>query len=169
MKTKSLITEQLICDFVFAYAIFFSDAAAQLFTIILLFRYSALTFAFLQLEYNIQWYRSLLETSIDNVNLQNINIKNCVGTVLALNGYRKYYYIYSAKRARQFIRERNNVSEALGLDDVDEISDNEADDTMRDFFFLSELLDGLAIWMDKIFDGSMKRVRIDKWPEMKGV
>ena len=107
--------------------------------------------------------------SIDDVKLENINIKNCVGTVLAINGYRKYFYIYSAKRARQFIRQRNHVSEALGLDDVDENSDHETDETIRDFFFLSELLDGLGIWMDKIFDGSMKRVRIDKWPEMKGV
>lgn len=129
-------------------------------------RYSALTFAFLQLEYNIGWFRTLLEESIEEVNLDNINIKNCIGTVLALNGYRKYYYIYSAKRARQFIRQRNNVSEALGLHDLDEKSDEE--DDIKDYFFLDELLDGLTLWMDKIFDGSVKKIRITKWPEMTG-
>ncbi|XP_060584004.1 dnaJ homolog subfamily C member 16-like [Ruditapes philippinarum] len=129
-------------------------------------RYSALTFAFLQLEYNINWYRTLLEESIDDVKLDQINIKNCIGTVLALNGYRKYYYIYSAKKARQFIRHRNNVSEALGLHDLDEKSDEE--DDIKDYFFLDEVLDGLTIWLDKIFDGSIKRIRITNWPEMTG-
>ena len=107
--------------------------------------------------------------SIDDVKLENINIKNCVGTVLALNGYRKYYYIYSVKRARQFIRQRNNVSEALGLDDIEESSDVEVDETVKDFYFLDELLDGLSIWLDKIFDGSIAKVRLDKWPDMTGV
>lgn len=129
-------------------------------------RYSALTFAFLQLEYNINWFRTLLEESVEDVNLDTINIKNCIGTVLAINGYRKYFYIYSAKRARQFIRMRNNVSEALGLHDLDEKSDEE--DDIKDYFFLDELLDGLTLWMDKIFDGSIKRMRINKWPEMTG-
>ncbi|KAH3827046.1 hypothetical protein DPMN_128974 [Dreissena polymorpha] len=123
-------------------------------------RYSALTFAFMQLEYNIKWYRTLLETSVGNTkSLDKINIKNCIGTVLALNGYRKYYYIYSAKSGRQFIRKRNNLSQALGLDDLDEKSDDE-------FFFVDEVLDGLALWLDKIFDGSIKRVRIKAWPMM---
>ena len=121
------------------------------------------------MEYNIQWYRNLLETSIDDVHLENINIKNCIGTVLALNGYRKYYYIYSVKRARQFIRKRNHVSEALGLDDIEESSDKEGDETGNDFYFVDELLDGLGIWMDKIFDGSVRKVRLEKWPQMTGV
>ncbi|KAL4220901.1 DnaJ molecular chaperone y domain [Mactra antiquata] len=128
-------------------------------------RYSGLTFAFLQLEDNINWYRRLLEYSVDDLKLDNINIHNCVGTVLAINGYRKYYYIYSAKRARQFIRKRNNVSEALGLHDLDEHSDEE--DEIKNYFFLDEVLDGLSLWMDKIFDGSIRKVRISKWPEMK--
>ena len=53
-------------------------------------RYSALTFGFMQLEYNIKWYRSLLEMSVDDFKLDSLNIKNCIGTVLAINGYRRY-------------------------------------------------------------------------------
>ena len=137
-----------------------------------------MTFAFLQLEYNIKWYRTLLEESIEGVKLENINIKNCVGTVLAINGFRKYYYIFSAKRARQFIRQRNNVSAALGLHDLDENSDEEKEKEQDekdgeieekgkdDYFFLDELLDGLSIWMDRIFDGSIRKIRIQSWPDM---
>ncbi|XP_052819876.1 dnaJ homolog subfamily C member 16-like [Mya arenaria] len=124
-------------------------------------RYSALTFAFLQLEYNLKWYKSLLQLSVDDFKLDGINIKNCIGTVLAINGFRKYYYIYSAKNGRKYIRKRNNVSEALGLDEADEKSDEE-----ENFFYLDEILDGLALWMDKIFDGSIKRIRITQWPEL---
>lgn len=114
----------------------------------------------MQLEYSIKWYQKLLETSVGNTkSLDKINIKNCIGTVLAINGYRKYYYIYSAKSGRKFIRKRNNVSQALGLDDLDEKSDDE-------FFYVDEVLDGLALWLDKIFDGSLKRVRIKAWPLM---
>ncbi|WAR14033.1 DJC16-like protein [Mya arenaria] len=123
--------------------------------------YSALTFAFLQLEYNLKWYKSLLQLSVDDFKLDGINIKNCIGTVLAINGFRKYYYIYSAKNGRKYIRKRNNVSEALGLDEADEKSDEE-----ENFFYLDEILDGLALWMDKIFDGSIKRIRITQWPEL---
>ena len=65
-------------------------------------RYSALTFAFLQLEYYLDWYRHLLEASMDfTVTLDSINNRNCIGSVLAINGYRKYYYIYHPKRARR--------------------------------------------------------------------
>lgn len=66
------------------------------------FRYSALMFAFLQLEYYLDWYRHLLELSLDfKVTLESINNRNCVGTVLAINGDRKYYYIYHPKRAQK--------------------------------------------------------------------
>lgn len=53
-------------------------------------RYSALTFGFMQLEYYVSWYQHLLEMSMSfKVKLDSINIRNCIGTVLALNGYRK--------------------------------------------------------------------------------
>ena len=54
------------------------------------FRYNALTFGFLQLEYYISWYQHLLEQTMNfRLKLNSINIRNCIGTVLALNGYRK--------------------------------------------------------------------------------
>ncbi|XP_046332432.2 dnaJ homolog subfamily C member 16-like [Haliotis rufescens] len=126
-------------------------------------RYSALTFAYLQLEYYISWYQHLLELSLNfKVKLNNININSCVGTVLAINGYRKYYYIFHPKKARQWMKEHNNLSRAIGFLDDDSDSDKEQDN----MDFSKKYLSGLAMWMDRIFDGSAVKVRLDYWPEM---
>jgi len=57
------------------------------------------------------------------------------------------------------------VTAALGLDELDEQSDGEGKGG-ADFFYVDEVLEGLALWMDKIFDGSIKRIRVTQWPEM---
>ncbi|KAK6175697.1 hypothetical protein SNE40_014098 [Patella caerulea] len=135
-------------------------------------RYSALTFGFLQLEYYISWYQSLLETSMDNkVKLNKIKINNCVGTVLAINGYRKYYYLYHPKKTRKFLRKENNVGQAMGLLDSDDEStedERQIDIESHDqkVMCVREMLDGLTIWMDRVFDGSIRKVRLNEWPEM---
>ncbi|KAK3785651.1 hypothetical protein RRG08_023906 [Elysia crispata] len=133
-------------------------------------RYSALTFAFLQLEYYLDWYRHLLEASLDfTVTLDSINNRNCIGSVLAINGYRKYYYIYHPKRARRWMRKQhgNNITKAVGFGDSDsESSDNEGRVREENVMFEEELLTGLPIWMDRLFDGSVKKVRLSYWPEM---
>lgn len=133
-------------------------------------RYSALTFAFLQLEYYLEWYRHLLELSMDfKVTLNSINNRNCVGTVLAINGYRKYYYIYHPKRARRWIRREHgaNVTKAVGFGDSDSSSSEEEGKSREEnIIFEDEILSGLSIWMDRVFDGSVKKVRLNYWPEM---
>lgn len=56
-------------------------------------------------------------------------------------------------------------------------SDSESDDDKKmkehildgadtDRIFMNEVLSGLAMWMDRIFDGSVRKVRIGYWPEM---
>lgn len=131
-------------------------------------RYSALTFGFLRLEYYIAWYQHLLETSLNNkVKLDSINIRNCIGTVLALNGYRKYYYIYHPRRAQKWIRSQNRMGQAMGFMDSDSDSDTANPPTeTEDKLFVNELLSGLVLWMDRLFDGSVRKVRMDYWPEM---
>ncbi|GFR97197.1 DnaJ-like protein subfamily C member 16 [Elysia marginata] len=133
-------------------------------------RYSALTFAFLQLEYYLDWYRHLLEASLDfTVTLDSINNRNCIGSVLAINGFRKYYYIYHPKRARRWMRKQhgNNITKAVGFGDSDsDSSDNEGRAREENVMFEEELLTGLPIWMDRLFDGSVKKVRLSYWPEM---
>lgn len=60
------------------------------------------------------------------------------------------------------------MSSALGFDDLEERSDDEAVEEKEedDYYFVGELLDGLTLWLDKIFDGTLKRIRITQWPEM---
>ena len=57
---------------------------------LIVYRSEAFTFSFLQLEHYLGWYRHLLEGALDfQRDLGNINLKNCIGTVLAINGPRK--------------------------------------------------------------------------------
>lgn len=135
-------------------------------------RYSALTFGFMQVEYYITWYQHLLEASLNfNRKLNGINIKNCIGTVLALNGYRKYYYIYHPRNAQRWLKRQNRIGHAMGFMDSDSESEEEANlpadgAESGDKLFVDEVLSGLALWMDRVFDGSVRKVRLDYWPEM---
>ena len=54
-------------------------------------RNKSLMFSFVMLERGLEWYRRLLIPSLPNNQQLNINPKNCIGTVLSINGYRKYF------------------------------------------------------------------------------
>ncbi|XP_028968936.1 dnaJ homolog subfamily C member 16 [Galendromus occidentalis] len=78
-----------------------------------------LMFAFMMLEKNLEWYRRLLLQTLGESSHRplNINPKNCIGTVLSLNGHRKYFCVYHAKhreeeprRDRERDRERRGAS-----------------------------------------------------------
>ncbi|XP_011300799.1 dnaJ homolog subfamily C member 16 isoform X2 [Fopius arisanus] len=56
-----------------------------------------LMFGHLSLERGLDWYKKILSLSLQEPKELNINPKNCVGTVLALNGHRKYFCMYHAK------------------------------------------------------------------------
>ena len=61
----------------------------------------------------------------------------------------------------------NNITKAVGFGDSDsESSDNEGRVREENVMFEEELLTGLPIWMDRLFDGSVKKVRLSYWPEM---
>ncbi|KAI8435373.1 hypothetical protein MSG28_003691 [Choristoneura fumiferana] len=53
--------------------------------------HSTLLFAYLQVERNIEWFRRVLQLSLGGAELR-VNARNCVGTVLALNPHRNYFY-----------------------------------------------------------------------------
>ena len=114
------------------------------------------------------WYRALLAETIgnDDERLKNINATNCVGTVLSLNGPRKYYCMYEPMKQR-----RRRVGDFLGFggDDSD-YDDDEGEDRLRfnegDKLFESDLLEGLSTWMERLCEGNIKRFRISKWPPM---
>ena len=54
-------------------------------------------FAYMMLEKNVDWYRKILEQALDKHKTLYLNSKNCIGTVLSLNGFRKYFCVYHAK------------------------------------------------------------------------
>lgn len=54
-------------------------------------------FSHMLIEKGQNWYSELLRLSMPDVGDLQINPRNCIGTVLALNGHRKYFCMYHAK------------------------------------------------------------------------
>lgn len=54
-------------------------------------------FGHLMLDRSLEWYKCLLTLSLPEPRDLNINPRNCIGTVLSLNGHRKYFCMYHAK------------------------------------------------------------------------
>ena len=59
----------------------------------------------------LQWYKKILNLTLPEPREININPKNCIGTVLSLNGHRRYFCMYHAKHpegSRKKIYTANN-------------------------------------------------------------
>lgn len=54
-------------------------------------------FSHMLIEKGLNWYSELLRLSLSESRDLNINPRNCIGTVIALNGHRKYFCMYHAK------------------------------------------------------------------------
>lgn len=61
------------------------------------FRNKTLMFSHMLIEKGLAWYSELLRLSLSELRDLNINPRNCIGTVIALNGHRKYFCMYHAK------------------------------------------------------------------------
>ncbi|XP_014664478.1 PREDICTED: dnaJ homolog subfamily C member 16-like [Priapulus caudatus] len=140
----------------------------------------SLAFAYVQLETQTDWYRRLLLQTlgpIGSVRPLNINPKNCLGTVLSLNGHRKYYCIYHPKHPglkkgkptkQQKQQQQQQPNEAqlngkfIGMDDTS--SDSEADLVSDQVH--NDPLTGLSNWLDRLFEGSVVRYPVEYWPIM---
>ena len=131
-------------------------------------RNRTLLFGYLCLDKNLDWYKALLELVLDEENL-NLDKKKCIGTVLSLNGFKKYFRVYHAKHNeggyydKDIDGEENEDGSFLGFDDVE--ADRCKDLNRESIYTVHNLLDGLPIWLDKMFDGLTKRYFIDTWPE----
>lgn len=60
-------------------------------------RNKTLMFAHMLIERGQSWFTELLRLSLLESRDLQINPRNCIGTVLALNGHRKYFCMYHAK------------------------------------------------------------------------
>lgn len=147
-----------------------------------------LLFAFLMVEKNLDWYRKVLMQTLGDDRDLNINPKNCIGTVISINGFRKYFCVYHAKHPE--IKNKrsgaDNNGQFLGLDDSDLSSEQESDVESgmlvatkprvrrngaylnalhEEIIFEENLLDGLPTWLERLFEGSTIRYHINFWPE----
>lgn len=144
-----------------------------------------LMFAFLMVEKNLEWYKRLLLQTLGEYRELNINPKNCIGTVLSLNGHRKYFCVYHAKHAEQSLKKKEikgkNADgtangDFLGFEDSNTESENsdveaakgslnDGIDHYGNIIFQEHLLDGLSNWLDRLFEGSTQRYYIQYWPD----
>lgn len=98
-----------------------------------------LMFAFLLIEKNIGWYEDLLKMALNEKRDLNINPINCIGTVLILNGFKKWFSVYHESDTRC---------------DPDE-----------SFVLLEEsLLDNLPDWLERALAGRVSRFQVRYWP-----
>lgn len=155
-----------------------------------------LMFAHLSLERGLDWYKRLLTLSLPEPRELNINPRNCIGTVLSLNGHRKYFCMYHAKHpestcgqgskrmvkmTKQFSNPPFNVGSGAFMGFESDESDSETEDIEKGVRQLSEgsvdtggvlfqgnLLDGLPNWLDRLFEGSTHRYYVNYWPDFTG-
>ncbi|XP_055523691.1 dnaJ homolog subfamily C member 16 isoform X1 [Wyeomyia smithii] len=142
-------------------------------------RNKTLMFAHMLIEKGIGWYAELLRLSLSESREMKINPRNCIGTVIALNGHRKYFCMYHAKHpesnrgAKRMMKMTRQLStmpsdpEAgafLGMESSD--SEASTSDISEPKILLEEnLLDGLPNWLDRLFEGTTHRYYINYWPD----
>ncbi|XP_046993030.1 dnaJ homolog subfamily C member 16 [Schistocerca americana] len=153
-----------------------------------------LMFGYLMLDRALEWYKCLLTLSLPEPRDLNINPRNCIGTVLSLNGHRKYFCMYHAKHpecgrgkgSKRMVKMTKRISNTpnatngafMGFDtsesDDTETSDIEQgyqqddgllSDKYSNVVFQGNLLDGLPNWLDRLFEGTTQRYYINYWPD----
>ncbi|VVC33606.1 Hypothetical protein CINCED_3A011183 [Cinara cedri] len=136
------------------------------------------------------WYCNLLSLSLTDTNKSiHINTRNCVGTVLSLCSLKKYYCMYHAKHPESS-RYKNDKCRRIGTkppkngvefwgfnEDHEDNSFDEDEENTAGFkpilkdkeedIRTEQLLDGLPMWLDRLFEGSTTRYHINYWPDFK--
>jgi DnaJ family protein C protein 16 len=142
-------------------------------------RNKTLMFGFMYIEKGLSWYKKILNLTLPEPRDIKINPKNCIGTVLSLNGHRRYFCMYHAKHPEASRRPGYYTASGafMGFDSEDEVSENETDVERANApapvldspdhlpIFEDQLLDGLQNWMDRLFEGSTYRYHVNYWPE----
>ena len=121
-----------------------------------------MSFAYLDLDLpeNPLWYEQLLSSSLGR-QVEIANWKRCAGTVLAVNGYRDYYCLYHPQ-----YRSISTVGRFAGLDDDDDDENSPQSSNDHD---PQKMLQRLPQWLDALLEGTLKRFRVEHWPEMQQI
>lgn len=138
------------------------------------------------IERGLSWYKELLELSLPEERDLKINPRNCVGTVLSLNGHRKYFCMFHAKHRESKkgdkVEDCNFCKSAVTVNlifqvkakrpenrDVESAAfigfDSESSESEEEVLLQGSLLDGLSNWLDRLFEGTTQRYYINYWPE----
>lgn len=128
-----------------------------------------LNFGYMYIERCLLWYKELLQLSLFEERELNINPRNCVGTVLALNGHRKYFCVFHAKHTESRKKFSDNSTKKAETDCESGafigFNSDESDVESEEVLLQGNLLDGLSNWLDRLFEGSTQRYHINYWPE----
>ncbi|XP_006815097.1 dnaJ homolog subfamily C member 16-like [Saccoglossus kowalevskii] len=109
------------------------------------------TCTYLPVEAYYQWFENLHSVSEQSTD----HGKKYCGTVLAINGHRKYYSLFEPHKRDALngeARQRRLDGEFLGFDNDE--------DTEEDSYLLLHL----NMWLERMFDGSLQRFIVDDWP-----
>jgi len=140
-------------------------------------RNKTLMFGFMYIEKGLSWYKKILNLTLPEPRDIKINPKNCIGTVLSLNGHRRYFCMYHAKHPEAARRPGYYTPSGafMGFDSENESSDTEDVERAKPApvldspdhlpIFEDQLLDGLQNWMDRLFEGTTYRYHVNYWPE----
>lgn len=131
-----------------------------------------LMFSYIYIERGLKWYKELLQLSLPDDRDLNINPRNCVGTVLAINGHRKYFCVFHAKHMeRKKKKKLKNGPTTTAATEFDcesgafigfNSDSSESDDSI---LLQGTLLDGFSNWLDRLFEGTTQRFHVNYWPE----
>lgn len=147
----------------------------------------SLMFGYLNVErkQSREWFKDILLEALPPDTPLTINPRNCIGTVLSVNGYRKYFCMYHAKLTGQYgSKSKDNSIKGKGLgaylghndseySDTDEEADVERGlhkykaEPPPEYLLEDKLLDGFPNWLDRLFEGTTPRFYIEAWPEFK--
>ncbi|KAL5287390.1 dnajc16 family protein [Megaselia abdita] len=126
-----------------------------------------LMFGHMLIEKGLCWYSELLRLSLSEPRSLQINPKNCVGTVIALNGHRKYFCVYHAKHPDSKLDNKRIFKMAKYLvNDVEEgLPQFLAPNGLNTKLTEENLLMGLSNWLDRLFEGMTDRYYVNYWPD----
>lgn len=127
-----------------------------------------LMFSYMLIERGLSWYKEILQLAIPDGRDLNINPRNCVGTVLSLNGHRKYFCMFHAKHMEKKRNQKENANKTQSGDAEAGAFigfDSDTSDSDDEILLQGDLLDGLPNWLDRLFEGTTHRFYINYWPD----
>ncbi|KAL3269506.1 hypothetical protein HHI36_008572 [Cryptolaemus montrouzieri] len=128
----------------------------------------SLMFAYMYVERGLSWYKELLQLALPDEPDLNINPRNCVGTVLALNGHRKYFCMFHAKHTERRSKKADASLTSKCNGDPESgafIGFDSSSESDEEVLLEENLLDGLPNWLDRLFEGTTRRYHFNYWPD----